>query len=77
MLMSASYRRNFIGKCATQRCLLSLLGLLLCLSLKGHEPRGVCLGFVSPPFSSLPRHEADHFCQHRGLGLGAFHVLYH
>ena len=73
----ASYPRNENGGCTIQHCLLSLLSLLLCLNLKGHEPRGVCLGFVSPPFSSLPRREADHFCQYRGLGLGAFRVLYH
>ncbi len=37
----ASYPRNNNGRCTTQHCLLNLLGLLLCLGLKGHAPRGI------------------------------------
>lgn len=47
------------------------------LTSRDTSPGEFCLGFVSPPFSSLPRREADHFCQCRGLGLGAFRALYH
>ena len=60
-----------------QHCLLSLLSLLLCLNLKGHKPRGICLGFVLLPFPSLPHCEVGHFCQYQGLRLEAFCILYH
>lgn len=74
-----SHTRDLIRSFATQHCLLSLLGLLLCLfTTRDTSPRVTCLGFLLPLFFASYTRGCTRYNQHRILhcGLGRFRALY-